>query len=131
MRMLERLREKYPAATTMLVDGHLLPDIPDQSQDVLVSTLALAHFADVGDTLAEWSRVVRAGGDVVITDLHPEAVARGACTFRHGNRTLAIRLHSRGLDAIVETAARHGRERWIGPLKGTSTPTTRRRCLLG
>ena len=58
--------------------------------------------------MAEWARVLRPGGDIVLTDLHPEAVARGACTFEHQRRTLLIRLYPRSLDVIVEAAARSG-----------------------
>jgi ubiquinone/menaquinone biosynthesis C-methylase UbiE len=109
-RMLDRLRAKHPRASLMRTEGYLLPGIPDRSVDVLVSTLALAHFADAEAALAEWSRTLRPGGDAIITDLHPEAVARGACTFEHESRTLTIRLYPRELAAIQDAAAQAGLE---------------------
>ena len=106
--MLDRLRAKHPGASVTRVEDHVLAHLPDRSCDLLVSTLALAHFQDVNATMAEWARVLRPGGDIVLTDLHPEAVARGACTFEHERRTLLIRLDPRSLDAILAAAARSG-----------------------
>jgi ubiquinone/menaquinone biosynthesis C-methylase UbiE len=108
--MLDRLREKYPQATLTCTDSHLLPGIADGSFDVVVSTLALGHFADADAAIAEWSRILRPGGDAIVTDLHPEAAERGACTFEHQNRTLTIRLYPRNLASIEAAAAKCGLE---------------------
>ena len=82
--MLERLREKYPQAQTRLLGGIDLEGAKGASADVLLSTLTLAHIEPIEETLREWNRVLRPGGDVLLTDYHPAAFAAGADrTFRH------------------------------------------------
>ncbi|MDT8997718.1 class I SAM-dependent methyltransferase [Paucibacter sp. APW11] len=44
--------------------------LPDQSMDLVVCRLAAHHFTDIGRALAEFRRIVRKGGSVVIIDLH-------------------------------------------------------------
>jgi ubiquinone/menaquinone biosynthesis C-methylase UbiE len=104
--MLARLRAKYPWAAVHEVEGTRLSALSDGSCDVLVSTLALGHLPDVDAALTEWSRVLRPDGDMIVTDLHPEAAARGACTFENEGETIAIKLHVHTLAAIAAAAAR-------------------------
>jgi ubiquinone/menaquinone biosynthesis C-methylase UbiE len=106
--MLAQLRRRYPDASVELADGAGLRSCADASIDVVVSTLALGHFSDLPRTIAEWSRVLRPGGDLLLTDLHPEAAARGGCTFAYGGKTIAVTLHAHSLAAILRVGRRHG-----------------------
>jgi ubiquinone/menaquinone biosynthesis C-methylase UbiE len=108
--MLDRLRQKYPQADLRRTDSHLLPGTHDGSFDLVVCTLALAHLPDADAAFAEWSRVLCSDGHAIVTDLHPEAVQRGACTFEHQNRTLEIRLYPRSLASIEGAARKRGLE---------------------
>jgi ubiquinone/menaquinone biosynthesis C-methylase UbiE len=45
--------------------------------DLLVCGLALCHIPDLKQVINEFSRVTRAGGYLLITDFHPDAVAQG------------------------------------------------------
>ncbi len=52
----------------------------DGSFDLVTCALALCHFADHEGVDAEFARVMRPGGHLVITDFHPAIVAAGART---------------------------------------------------
>jgi ubiquinone/menaquinone biosynthesis C-methylase UbiE len=45
--------------------------------DFLICSFALGHIQDLHSAAKEFSRVMRPGADLFVTDLHPEAYARG------------------------------------------------------
>lgn len=104
--MLAKLREKHPLAEAHQVLDHRLV-LPPESCDVLVSTLALAHMPDAAAALSEWARVVKKGGHIILTDLHPAAAERSTCTFEHQGQVHAVRLHVHSLTSIREIASSH------------------------
>jgi len=65
--MLTVAREKLPDATFHQADLYELP-VADRAVDVVVCALALTHVPDLGRVLAEFARVLRAGGHLVISD---------------------------------------------------------------
>lgn len=65
--MLERAREKVPEGEFHESDLHDLP-LPDDHVDLVVCGLALVHVPDLEPVLAEFVRVLRPGGDLVISD---------------------------------------------------------------
>jgi SAM-dependent methyltransferase len=65
--MLERAREKVPGGEFHEADLHDLP-LPDDHVDLVVCGLALVHVPDLEPVLAEFVRVLRPGGDLVISD---------------------------------------------------------------
>jgi ubiquinone/menaquinone biosynthesis C-methylase UbiE len=65
--MLERAREKVPDGEFHEADLHDLP-LPDDHVDLVVCGLALVHVPDLEPVLAELVRVLRPGGDLVISD---------------------------------------------------------------
>ena len=92
--MLGRAQSK--GLRTSLVGGELsrLP-VQDGSMDLIICALALTHIRDLGATIAELGRVVRKGGAIVISDVHPVAVATGAqAMFKKadGSRGVALNL---------------------------------------
>jgi SAM-dependent methyltransferase len=52
--------------------------LADDSVDVIVCALALVHVPDLEPVLAEFARVLRPGGDLVISDIHYELATRGS-----------------------------------------------------
>lgn len=74
--MLERARRRVPQAEFRLGDLTSLP-VSDESVDLVVCSLALTHVPVLDPVLAEFARVLRPGGHVVIADIHPEGVALG------------------------------------------------------
>lgn len=74
--MLEIARGKLPAADFRQADLTELP-LPDHSVDAVVCALALVHIPDVAPALREFARVLRPGGRVIISDVHPFLVSLG------------------------------------------------------
>ena len=107
--MLDILKRKYPQAETYLLEGGLLSGSPAGSIDIIISTLTVAHIPDLAAALAEWCRVLRPGGELIITDYHPEALARGGQrTFRDGERVIAVRNYIYPVKKVRAIAARLG-----------------------
>jgi SAM-dependent methyltransferase len=52
--------------------------VADSSADVVVCALALAHVPALGAVMAEFARVLRPAGHLVISDAHHELVFRGS-----------------------------------------------------
>ncbi|MEV0481303.1 class I SAM-dependent methyltransferase [Streptomyces sp. NPDC050508] len=67
--MLARARERLPDVDLREADLRQLP-LPDDAVDTVVCALALAHVPDLTAVLAEFARVLRPGGHLVISDAH-------------------------------------------------------------
>jgi ubiquinone/menaquinone biosynthesis C-methylase UbiE len=103
--MLEVLQKKFPQAKTFLLHDNRLIGLADNSCDLVVSTLALAHIEDIRQAFEEWCRVLKQGGVILITDYHPEALAKGAKrTFRHQNRLIAVRNYVHSIKTVYTLA---------------------------
>jgi ubiquinone/menaquinone biosynthesis C-methylase UbiE len=75
--MLDRARARVSSGQFFLGDLHRLP-LPDNSVDLAVSGLALSHVSTLAPVMAEFARVLRPGGHLVISDAHHEIVFRGS-----------------------------------------------------
>ena len=107
--MLERLQRRFPAARTICSSGDHLPEFMDASCHAVVSTLALAHMPGAAAAVWEWSRILRLGGSILLTDFHPDAIRSGMKrTFLSGSRTLEIEHHVTDLERLREIAASCG-----------------------
>jgi ubiquinone/menaquinone biosynthesis C-methylase UbiE len=70
--------------------------------DLVVCSFALGHIPDLGQALSELARVTKAGADVVVSDLHPEAYERGWRTgFRDSRNAVRIEMTPRSAEEIV------------------------------
>jgi SAM-dependent methyltransferase len=65
--MLAKARAKVPDGEFHCGDLHLLP-VPDAQVDVLVCALALMHVPDLDAPFAEFVRVLKPGGHLIISD---------------------------------------------------------------
>lgn len=65
--MLAAARAKFPDADFRQGDLHHLP-VPDQHIDLVVCALALSHVPDLAPVFAEFARILRPGGHLVISD---------------------------------------------------------------
>ena len=81
--MLALARQRVPGAKFHIAGLDRLP-LPDDSVDVIVCALALEHVARLDPVLAEFARVLRPGGDLVISDVHHELVTRGSVMTARG-----------------------------------------------
>jgi len=109
-KMLERLKAHYPQAQTICNDAAAyLPEIADASAALIVSTLALAHVPAAARALGEWSRILRAGGAMLITDFHPAAIRAGMKrTFVSEGQTIEIEHYPTDLEELRRVAADSG-----------------------
>jgi ubiquinone/menaquinone biosynthesis C-methylase UbiE len=81
--MLAHARQRVPEAEFRIAELDRLP-LPDDSVDVIVCALALEHVASLDPVLAEFARVLRPGGDLVISDVHHELITRGSVMTARG-----------------------------------------------
>jgi len=81
--MLAHARRRVPGAQFHVAELDQLP-LPDHSADVIVCALALVHVPRLEPVLAEFARVLRPGGDLVISDIHHELVTRGSVIKARG-----------------------------------------------
>jgi ubiquinone/menaquinone biosynthesis C-methylase UbiE len=103
-RLLRKIRKRYPASQLMGIDPaegmiekarHLMPDaifsvgvaeslpLPNESVDLVVSTLSFHHWGDQIQGMREIKRVLRPAGQFLLADaLHPIFLAK---IFHHGH----------------------------------------------
>jgi ubiquinone/menaquinone biosynthesis C-methylase UbiE len=77
--------------------------------DVAICSFALGHIGDLGSVARELARVTKTEADVFVSDLHPDAYARGwRVGFRDGDTAVRIEMRSRSVKEIVQTFCAHG-----------------------
>lgn len=74
--MLAVARAKLPAADFRAGRLEALP-VDDASVDVVTCSLALTHVADLRPVFAEFGRVLRPGGQLITSDMHPMVTLTG------------------------------------------------------
>jgi ubiquinone/menaquinone biosynthesis C-methylase UbiE len=109
--MLDRAHSNAPEATLQLGSLLQLP-FPDASFDVVCCGLALTHVLLLQPAIAELARVLREGGRLLLSDVHPVAVATGShAFFRYPDDSRGVvrnELHWHGeyLDAFASAGLR-------------------------
>ena len=92
--MLDLARAKLPEARFLEGELTRLP-LDDASVDAAVCALALVHVADLAAAIGELARVVRPGGRVVVSDVHPFLVMLGwQAQFPTDQGRAYMRLHA-------------------------------------
>jgi SAM-dependent methyltransferase len=81
--MLDRAATRVPGAEFRLGDLHRLP-LPGDSVDTVLCGLALVHVPDLDPVMAEFARVLRPGGQLVIADVHQQLVLAGSVVHARG-----------------------------------------------
>jgi ubiquinone/menaquinone biosynthesis C-methylase UbiE len=74
--MLAKARAKLPQGDFREGDLIALP-VETAAVDAVVCALALVHLAELAGAMAEFARVVRPGGRVIISDVHPFLIMLG------------------------------------------------------
>ncbi len=75
--MLDKLKLKFPDAEVFISLNNSLADFKDSSFNLIISTLTIGHIKEIENFFEQWDRVLQTGGEVFITDFHPEAFASG------------------------------------------------------
>jgi ubiquinone/menaquinone biosynthesis C-methylase UbiE len=100
-KMLHKLREKFFTAVTYVSVNDMMPELKSKSVDLLISTLTIAHIEKFEKAFTEWDRVLKMNGEMILTDYHPEALAKGAKrTFLHQGRIISIKNHIHSTNKI-------------------------------
>ncbi len=107
--MLAHARRRVPEGEFRVAELDRLP-LPDDSVDVIVCALALVHIRRLDPVLAEFARVLRPGGDLVISDIHAELVTRGSAITARGpaGEPRIVPTYRHQLGAYLRAALRHG-----------------------
>lgn len=109
--MLAKARANTPEAEFRVGSLEDLP-VADDSVDLAVCSLAMTHLPALTTAVGELARVVRPGGRIVVTDLHPFVIAlQGQCLFVRGAGELAfvrnhVHLPGRYLEAFGQADLR-------------------------
>lgn len=89
-----------------------LPQIPLQSDafDLVLASFVFSYVADLRDCAAELARVIRPGGDLFISDVHPDTAAQlgWSRAFRSHGQTFRLAGHNRAIAEVAETFASAG-----------------------
>lgn len=107
-----RVAGRKPAIMGRLAQADCL-NLPFRSAvfDFVVCSFALGHIHALGAMVSELARVAKPGADVLVSDLHPEAYARGWRTgFRDPNRPVQIEMWPRTAEGIMRTFYSRGFE---------------------
>jgi ubiquinone/menaquinone biosynthesis C-methylase UbiE len=103
--MLKMLKQKFPDAETHHLKDDHLHELEYHSCDFVFSTLTIAHIENAKNALAEWNRVLKPGGEMIITDYHPMALAKGGKrTFNHNGKTMEVKNHVHSISKIKNIA---------------------------
>ena len=90
-KMLHKLKEKYLNAEVYQSKDLKLSFLSDNTCDIIISTLVIAHITDIEKMFSEWERILKNKSDIIITDFHPELLAKGGVrTFKNGIDVITI-----------------------------------------
>jgi ubiquinone/menaquinone biosynthesis C-methylase UbiE len=105
--MLAVARAKGTDATFLTGDFTSLP-LESDSIDLVTCALALTHVADLRGPMVEMARIVRPGGRIVLSDIHPIAVATGGQgVFRRADGTRGVAINLQHWTSDYVAAFRH------------------------
>jgi ubiquinone/menaquinone biosynthesis C-methylase UbiE len=105
--MLAQLKAKFPGAIIYLSSGNRLNHTADNTVDVLISTLTIAHIKDAEAALSEWNRVLQHGADIYFSDYHPAILGKGGKrTFADGDKTISIKNYIHTIEKIQSIASK-------------------------
>ena len=107
--MLKQLIRKFPSAITQLTADNLLKSITDSSIDCLVTTLTIAHIKNIEEAISSWSRVLKNGGDLIITDFHPTMLTKGGKrSFKYEHGSLSVINYTHPLEKVKKILLKYG-----------------------
>jgi ubiquinone/menaquinone biosynthesis C-methylase UbiE len=103
------------ARAKSVLRGHLVKGdcvrLPFRSKfaDLIVSSFALGHISDPDALARELARVATNGAHLWVSDLHPEARARGWATgFRHQRGNAEISAYCHSIEQVHKMFSAHG-----------------------
>lgn len=102
--MLQIARKKRPISARILQASSEMLPLAGSAFDLAVCSFALGHFLDLGTVARELARVMKPGAELLVSDLHPDAYAKGwRVGFRDGRSAFQITMLPRAIEEIVYT----------------------------
>jgi cytosine/adenosine deaminase-related metal-dependent hydrolase/ubiquinone/menaquinone biosynthesis C-methylase UbiE len=108
--MLDCAREKVAPSTRLhLGDSSSVPG-SDASHDLILASFVLSYIEDLPAFAKECARVLRPGGHILISDMHPVTAAERSWTrsFHIEGAKISIAAHTRPLAEIIATFNQNG-----------------------
>lgn len=103
--MLKQLKQKFPQAETYTINNDRLEKWENGSCDIIISTLTVAHIEDIDRAFAEWNRILKHAGDLLITDFHPELLAHGGKrNFKHEGKLVTVKNYIHPIHTLLGIA---------------------------
>ena len=107
--MLHQLIRKFPYAETQLITDNLLKSLSDSYIDCLITTLTIAHIKNIEEAISSWTRVLKDGGDLIITDFHPSMLTKGGKrSFKYEHGSLSVINYIHPLEKVKKIFRKHG-----------------------
>lgn len=107
--ILNRLQAKFPVAYTSRITDNLFSTTADDTYDVIISTLTVAHIKNIEEALKAWCRILKDNGDIIITDFHPDALAfAGKNTFKQCVRQIEVQNYVHYIHDVEKILVRNG-----------------------
>jgi ubiquinone/menaquinone biosynthesis C-methylase UbiE len=105
--MLDKLKDKFPEANTYQLSSNKLPELENETCDIVISTLTIAHIKNLEGAFEEWNRVLKKTGEIIITDYHPVTLANGGKrTFAHNGKTNVVKNYVHSLERILQIGSK-------------------------
>jgi SAM-dependent methyltransferase len=121
--MLDRARARVPSGEFLPGDLRQLP-LPDNCVDLVVSALSQSHVPTLAPVMAEFTRVLRPGGHLVISDAHHEIVFRGSVPHALGPTTNPAWSRPTGIRRTTTFAPRSRPDYRSDAARNRTDPTT-------
>jgi malonyl-CoA O-methyltransferase len=107
--MLIEARKKPALSGSLALADTLRLPFRDSSAGVALCALSLGHITPIEAAVTELARIVRPGGDLIVTDFHPAALSHGwKRTFRTNGELYEVETHPYTTEHLLQCAEQNG-----------------------
>jgi malonyl-CoA O-methyltransferase len=107
--MLSVARKHCPDEAVLLRASAIALPLPNRSVDIILASFLLSYIEQLEQFVSEIARVLRQGGMIFLSDLHPRARSHGwRSTFQVNGIAYAIKTCSYSLDHLRQIFQAHG-----------------------
>jgi ubiquinone/menaquinone biosynthesis C-methylase UbiE len=107
--MLSILKNKYPSASVYKINDNLLTKIETETVDIIVCTLTIAHVKNINELFESWFRILKNGGDLIVTDFHPQLLNKGGRRdFKLSGKNITIKNYIHMIEEVEAIAVANG-----------------------
>ncbi|HMS34969.1 MAG TPA: methyltransferase domain-containing protein [Ignavibacteria bacterium] len=89
--MTGKLKMKFKDAEVFVSEKLPREFFNDPAFDIIISTLTIGHIKNIDQYFQDWNRILKAGGEILITDFHPAAFSAGMKrSFPHKDEVIEV-----------------------------------------